>query len=205
MAELDAWIGRSGGFFASKPVVIDLTRLPISRPDLAGLLAQLQARQIRIVAVEGADPAWLGGSLAPLPCGAPPSDIEAPGNDPRDPAAGGEVTGAPEIRSLLLEQPVRSGQSVFFPEGDVTVLGSVASGAEVIAGGSIHVYGTLRGRAVAGADGNRQARIFCRKFEAELLVIGGLYRTADDAEPGFCGRPVQAWLEGEVMMMAALD
>ena len=81
----------------------------------------------------------------------------------------------------MIEQPVRSGQSVVFEKGDVTIVGSVASGAEVMAGGSIHVYGTLRGRAVAGSRGNRRARIFCRRLEAELLAIDGLYRTADDA------------------------
>jgi septum site-determining protein MinC len=109
-----------------------------------------------------------------------------------------------EPSSLLLETPVRSGQSVFFPDGDVTVLGSVGSGAEIIAGGSIHVYGTLRGRAMAGMSGNRQARIFCTKIEAELLAIDGFYRTAEDLDASLQGRIVQAWLNGEVLMVAAM-
>ncbi len=90
--------------------------------------------------------------------------------------------GAPtqDSNSLLIDQPVRSGQSIVFEKGDVTIVGSVASGAEVIAGGSIHVYGTLRGRAIAGLTGNNRARIFCRKLEAELLAIDGVYQTADD-------------------------
>ena len=75
----------------------------------------------------------------------------------------------------------------------MTVVGSVASGAEVVAGGSIHVYGTLRGRAIAGSTGNADARIFCRKLEAELLAIDGLYRTADDMEPRI-SRPAGAGL-----------
>jgi septum site-determining protein MinC len=100
---------------------------------------------------------------------------------------------------------VRSGQSVIFPEGDVTVVGSVASGAEIIAGGSIHVYGTLRGRAIAGSTGNGRARIFCHRLEAELLAIDGLYKTADDMEPKLRGRAVQAWLDGDAMVLAALD
>ena len=73
--------------------------------------------------------------------------------------------------SLFVEKPVRSGQSVVFTDGDVTVIGSVGSGAEVIAGGSIHVYGTLRGRAIAGVTGDECARIFCRRAEAEFLAI----------------------------------
>lgn len=106
--------------------------------------------------------------------------------------------------SLLHDRPVRSGQSVIFPDGDVTILGSVASGSEVVAGGSIHIYGALRGRAIAGSTGNSAARIFCNKLEAELIAIDGLYRTADEMDPQYRSRPVQAWLEGETMTMAAL-
>ena len=84
-----------------------------------------------------------------------------------------------------------------FDKGDVTVVGSVASGAEIMAGGSIHIYGTLRGRAIAGLAGNPRARIFCSKLEAELLAIDGMYQTAEDMEPDCAGRSVQAWLEGE--------
>ena len=99
----------------------------------------------------------------------------------------------------MLQDPVRSGQSVVFEEGDVTVLGSVGSGAEIVAGGSIHIYGTLRGRALAGATGNSKARIFCHKIEAELLAIDGYYRTADDINASLRNRPVQAWLDGSTM------
>ena len=90
--------------------------------------------------------------------------------------------------SLMIEDRVRSGQSVVFMEGDVTVLGSVGSGAEIVAGGSIHVYGALRGRALAGATGNARARIFCRRVEAELLAIDSYYRTADEIEDSLCCR-----------------
>lgn len=106
--------------------------------------------------------------------------------------------------SLVHDKPVRSGQSVIFPDGDVTILGSVASGSEVVAGGSIHIYGALRGRAIAGSTGNPNARIFCNKLEAELIAIDGLYRTADEMDPQYRSRPIQAWLEGETMTMAAL-
>ena len=92
---------------------------------------------------------------------------------------------------------MRSGQSIIFPEGDVTVLGSVASGAEIVAGGSIHVYGTLRGRAMAGINGNSAARIYCQKIEAELLAIDGYYQTAEEFDAALRDRPAQAWLEGE--------
>ncbi|MGJ3263320.1 MAG: septum site-determining protein MinC [Salinarimonas sp.] len=106
--------------------------------------------------------------------------------------------------SLIIDQPVRSGQSIVFTDGDVTVLGSVASGAEVVAGGSIHVYGALRGRALAGATGDARARIFCRKLEAELVAIDGLYKTAEDIGASLRGQPAQVWLEGDAMKIAAI-
>jgi septum site-determining protein MinC len=105
----------------------------------------------------------------------------------------------------LIETPVRSGQSVVFVDGDVTVLGSVGSGAEIVAGGSVHIYGTLRGRAMAGANGNSRARIFCQRVEAELLAIDSYYKTADDIEDSLRRRPIQAWLEGETLKISALN
>ncbi len=94
---------------------------------------------------------------------------------------------------------------MIFPWGDVTVLGSVASGAEVVAGGSIHVYGVLRGRAMAGSMGNALARIFCRKNEAELIAIDGYYRTAEQMDAKLRSRAVQASLEDGVVLISALD
>ena len=92
-----------------------------------------------------------------------------------------------------------------FERGDITVLGSVASGAEVMAGGSVHIYGTLRGRAIAGLSGHPGARIFCSRLQAELLAIDGVYQTADDMPANVLGKPVQAWLEGEQMKISVLD
>ena len=105
---------------------------------------------------------------------------------------------------MIVTQPVRSGQSLVFLEGDITVVGSVASGAEVVAGGSVHIYGTLRGRAIAGTMGNGEARIFCRKLEAELVAIDGYYKTAEDMEPEHRGKAVQIWLEGETFKVGTL-
>jgi len=108
------------------------------------------------------------------------------------------------MQSIVIREPVRSGQSVIFPEGDVTVIGSVASGAEVIAGGSVHIYGTLRGRAMAGSIGNASARIFCRKLEAELVAIDGIYKMAEDMAPNLRGQAVQLWLEDDAIMAEKL-
>lgn len=199
---LDSQISRSPSFFAGRPVVLDLGALPTETPDVAGLLRTLGDRGIRIIGTEGAHPSWQGlEAWAPLHANgtrpARPIDV------PEEPRAAAPA--APDGNSLLIDQPVRSGQSIAFERGDVTILGSVASGAEVIAGGSIHVYGALRGRAIAGLTGNSRARIFCRKLEAELLAIDGVYQTADDMSPDLRGKPVQAWLAGEAMMLAKLD
>ena len=106
---------------------------------------------------------------------------------------------------MLIETPIRSGQSVIFPFGEVTVLGSVASGAEIVAGGSIHIYGTLRGRAMAGSAGDTRARIFCSRNEAELLAIDGYYLTAENMDASLRGRPVQVSLENAGLNVKALD
>jgi septum site-determining protein MinC len=206
LAELDRQIERSEGFFVGRPVVIDLAGLALSQSGLATLISELQARDIRIMGVENADPATLGAGLPPLLKGGRPAAglFDAP--DPSGPAKPvPEPTARAGPLGLMIETPVRSGQSVVFPGGDVTVVGSVASGAEVIAGGSIHVYGALRGRAMAGSTGNARARIFCRRIEAELVAIDGLYRTAEDIDETLRRRPVQAWLEGDVMHITPLD
>jgi septum site-determining protein MinC len=199
---LDAQIQRSPAFFDARPVVLDLGALPSEQPDVAGLLQSLHGRGIRIIGTEGAHPSWPGmEAWAPLHASGtrPARPLDVPDERAAAPTA------PPESNSLLVDHSVRSGQSLVFEKGDVTVVGSVASGAEVIAGGSIHVYGALRGRAIAGLTGNNRARIFCRRLEAELLAIDGVYQTADDMSAALRGRPVQAWLAGEAMMLATLD
>jgi septum site-determining protein MinC len=206
LGELDAQIERSPSFFAGRPVVVDLGGVAAQDPALPGLVHELQGRGIRIIAVENADPSWQGAEKwgRPLNGGRaialvrPPEEPKAPEAPPPEPAE-------PEETSLLISEPVRSGQSILFPKGDVTIVGSIASGAEVIAGGSIHVYGALRGRAIAGFTGNAQARIFCRRMHAELVSIDGLYRTADELDATLRGRAVQVWLTGEQVNIAALD
>jgi len=107
-------------------------------------------------------------------------------------------------RTLHQDSVVRSGQQVYARGGDLVVTKLVANGAEVIADGSIHVYGALRGRALAGAQGDESARIYCREFHAELVSIAGQYRVFEDLPPDLRGKPVQAWLEGEKLLLARL-
>ena len=111
---------------------------------------------------------------------------------------------APTAIGMLHDKPVRSGQQVYARGRDLVLTALVGNGAEVIADGSIHVYGALRGRALAGAQGDEAARIFCREFHAELVSIAGQYRVFEDIPKELRGQPVQAWLEGDKLLLKKL-
>ena len=200
LGDLDAWLERSPGFFNGRAVILDVAALPgIDVAELRGFVADLGSRDIRIMAVEGVDAGSLGLGLPPAIANGRDSQLPAAPPPPRG------QTRTPDPTTLVIEEPIRSGQSVFHPRGDVVVLGSVSSGAEIVAGGSIHVYGALRGRAIAGIAAQPGARIFCRKFEAELLAIDGLYKSADDIDPAMHGRSVSARIIDDSLVVSPLD
>ncbi|WP_129642076.1 septum site-determining protein MinC [Peristeroidobacter agariperforans] len=120
---------------------------------------------------------------------APPPPVEAPVLHPP---------------SLMQHQPVRSGQRVYARNSDLVVTATVGAGAEVIADGCVHIYGTLRGRAVAGARGEVTARVFCQEFHAELISIAGVFRVFETLPPELAGKPVQAWLDGDDLRFARI-
>ena len=197
LEEIDATLARSPDFFVGRPVVLDLSAVDLSQSAIAHLVTSLQQRNIRVLGIEGVDAAHLAINMPPLLTGGRHCVLTQ--IEPQKPEA------KPKPVSLLLESPVRSGQSVVFTEGDVTVLGSVGSGAEIVAGGSIHIYGALRGRAMAGVNGNSAARIYCQKIEAELLAIDGYYQTAEEIDATLRNRAAQAWLEGDIMKITPLN
>ncbi len=221
LSELDDWLTRSPGFFNGKPLILDLAGVALDRADIAGLIGELGNRTIRIMGIEGVEASVLDASLPPLLTGgrtlgavevaeavspAAANGAEAPKPGAAKPGAIAPLPSQPrQVPSLLIETPVRSGMAVINPDGDVIVLGSVASGAEVIAAGSIHVYGTLRGRALAGAYGNETARVFCRRFEAELVAIGEHFKAIEDIESALRQKPVQAWIVDNELKIAALE
>ena len=198
--EIDATLAQSPGFFIGKPVVLDLSAVDLSQNAILQLIASFEQRNIRILGFEGVDAARLSATMPPLLMAG--RHFALPQSGPKKPE-----TTKPKLKpaSLLLDSPVRSGQSIVFPEGDVTVVGSVSSGAEIVAGGSIHIYGTLRGRAMAGIDGNPTARIYCQRIEAELLAIDGYYRTAEQIDAALRDRPTQVWLEGDIVQITPLN
>ncbi|MGE8281012.1 MAG: septum site-determining protein MinC, partial [Stenotrophomonas sp.] len=135
---------------------------------------------------------------------APPPPPKKRAAEPAPPPPPAPAAAVAQVGRMQLTT-VRSGQQLYAENCDLTVLSTVGAGAEVIADGSIHIYGTLRGRALAGAQGNEGARIFCRDFHAELVAIAGRYKVLDDIPDNLRGKAVQVWLEQDQIMIAALD
>jgi septum site-determining protein MinC len=148
------------------------------------LLAKFRAQYERI---EGGAPAAAPAPVSPPPPPPPP----APAARPQP--------------GRMQKTAVRSGQQLYAENCDLTVVATVGAGAEVISDGSIHIYGSLRGRALAGAQGNTEARIFCRDFHAELVAIAGHYKVLDDIPKELRGKAVQVWLEQDQIKIAAQD
>ena len=139
------------------------------------------------------------------------AQYEQPNAAPATPARAPEPAPAPAAAvgghepGLMQTSSVRSGQQLYAQQRDLTVVGMVGAGAEVISDGSIHIYGPLRGRALAGARGLGTARIFCREFHAELVAIAGHYKVADDFPPELTGRAVQVSLQDGELKLQLLD
>lgn len=197
LTELDATLEHGLGVLTGHPVVLDLSAVRLSPNAIIHLISNLEERKIRILGIEGFEPTEAHARLPPVLRRGNERSAKPP--KPANPTAQKE-----QPTSLLIDNPVRSGQCVF-AEGDLTVVGSVGSGAEIVAGGSIHIYGTLRGRAMAGAWGNTRARIFCQRVEAELLAIGSYFKTADEIEENLRYRPAQVWLEGTTLKISAME
>jgi septum site-determining protein MinC len=206
LATLDAQAHGGADLLGQRPVVVNLAAaLDDERgPDAAlEALVALAARGVKVIGVEGIDPSVFGQTRwARLP-------IIPPGRESilKQSAGAPSIAAAPAAPSpsLLIDRPVRSGQSIVFDQGDITVIGSVSSGAEVIAGGSIQVYGALRGRAIAGLTTGAAARIFCQKLEAEMIAVDDRYRTAEHWGADLHGRAVQVRRDRDGLRFSALD
>jgi septum site-determining protein MinC len=211
---LDHQMRGAAGFFVDRPIVVNLAAtLEEGGPEAVHIVLEgLEARELRLVGVEGVDPVLLVGTRwerLPKTLHGRAQTLDAwaetaPSTADDEPSAlvADAAQGAP---SLLIDRPVRSGQSILFEDGDVTIVGPVASGAEVIAGGSIHIYGSLRGRAIAGLRTGSAARIFCRKLEAELVGVDRLYRTAEHWGEALHGRSVQVMCDRGSLRLSAFD
>ena len=160
-----------------------------ARPDAPDEDASVERWRARIAELEGA-----GIAVAP-----PPPPVSAAVREPRSPARGEVAQAAAPANvsgraSLVVVQPVRSGQVIYAEGGDLIVVAAVHSGAQLMADGNIHVYGALKGRAVAGAHGARDAQVFCLALEAELVGVDTAYATSEDIPPGLWGGPARVFL-----------
>ena len=201
---LDAQLRQTPNFFERAPLVIDLEEAgaQIGQADISKLVRQLRLRSLSPFGVLNAT-----GRLA-LAAEALGLIRVSVGHDaPLGGRGEGETQNelsAPPPANRLITTPVRSGQTVIADRGDLVVVGSVSSGAELVASGNIHIYGRLRGRALAGIHGDENARIFCQNLDAELVAIAGLYRTNDNLEAEVRGRSVQISLKDESLHMDLL-
>jgi len=216
---LDAQLADSPDFFEQEPVVIDLSQLGdehgAAALDFMALRALLARHQTQPVAVRGGSDAQhaaaraAGLSVAAMPV-APAPRAAAPAPAPVEaanetPQIVREVP-VPASGTLVIDKPLRSGQQVYARGGDVIVLEVVNFGAEVIADGHIHVYAPLRGKAIAGARGNTEARIFSTCMEAQLVAIAGIYRTSEVALPAdVAGKCAQVRLDNEKLVFDAIS
>lgn len=217
-AEMRDRVARAPKLFERAAVIVDFGALP-GTPDAASALALLDAlRAAGVIPValaygssdnerlavelglpllakfraqyESADANADANAPAPAPKAAATTAAKAP-------AASGEP-------GMIQTAPIRSGQQIYAEQRDLTILSTVGAGAEVIADGSIHIYGALRGRALAGARDNEKARIFCREFHAELVAIAGHYKVMEDIPAELRGKAVQIWLDNGQIHIAAL-
>ncbi len=212
---LEAKIEQAPEFFRNAPVVVDLSQLPDVALDFPLLVGLLRGLGLLPIGVRGGseqhretarlmDLAVLAqGSRGPAAAAAAARPAAAPAPAVAEkPAAPAQVAAA--AAGKVVTRPVRSGQRLYAQGGDLVVLAPVSAGAELMADGHIHVYGALRGRALAGVKGNVDARIFCQDLRAELISVAGHYRVSENLDPALAGRPVQVRLQDGRLITEAL-
>jgi len=219
--QLGVKVDQAPDFFRNTPVVIDLSGLPphtddVQFPLLVGLLRGYGMIPVGVrggdtaqnEAAEAMELAILGDAFVRKPrAAAAKPEQKAASKTPNGtaekerPESAKPVSGA---RFKLVTQPVRSGQRVYAAGGDLSVVGPVSSGAELLADGNIHIYGPLRGRAIAGMNGDPQTRIFCQELQAELVSVAGHYRVSENIPTALKGASVQIFLDQEVLRIEKL-
>src|SRR5882672_3862656 len=211
-SELAARFGAATDMFDGDPVAIDLAQVSAAAEavDFAALTALLRQYRMMPVAARGGSADQMAAARAAGLAEAPAATVRSAGREARDDAppeakVEAEPLPPPAAVTMFVDKPLRSGQRVYAKGGDLVVLAVVSFGAEVIADGNVHVYAPLRGRAIAGALGNTEARIFTACMEAQLISIAGLYRSGDTAVPAeLRGKPAQVRLQGEKLVLEEL-
>ncbi|MGC3875104.1 septum site-determining protein MinC [Halomonas sp. GXIMD04776] len=212
--QLAGKLSQAPAFFQHTPVVLSVEKLNEPHLALERICAVCRAHKLLPVAVRGGpDPvkqsAWALGlgwfppqeSRSRTLESVSPSPLE---KEPQQEEVSPAPPGIAPVGSRIFRGTVRSGQQISAPEGDLVILGAVNAGSEVLAGGNVHVYGALRGRALAGIHGDREVGIFCHELHAELLSVAGNYKRLEDIDPQLLGKAVQVHLDDDQLTIAAL-
>ncbi|PKM30179.1 MAG: septum site-determining protein MinC [Gammaproteobacteria bacterium HGW-Gammaproteobacteria-11] len=206
--QLSEKVEQAPNFFNDTPLVISLEKLDahMNISTLAGLLQICRNRGLQPVALRGNEnfrPLAQQSNLVLMP---PARGREKPLESPTEAPVEAKAAELPASSgpARIITQPIRSGQQVYAPGGDLVVLAPVSAGSELLADGNIHVYGPLRGRALAGVRGNTDARIFCQSLEAELVSIAGQYKVAEDLRKQCWKQAAHVSLEGDSLKIAPL-
>jgi septum site-determining protein MinC len=205
--QLAAKVAQAPNFFSNTPLVLALDKLPANQGavDLPGVMRICRQHGLRTLAIRASRIEDIAAAIAiDLPV-LPPSGARERPLELEQPKAP-EKPPEPAIKpTRIITTPVRSGQQVYAPGGDLVILATVSSGAELLADGNIHVYGPMRGRALAGIKGDTKARIFCQQMGAELLSIAGQYKVSEDLRRDpLWGASVQVSLSGDVLNITRL-
>ena len=213
--QLAAKVAQAPNFFSNTPLVLALDKLPASEGavDLPGLMRVCRQHGLRTLAIRASRIEDIAAAIAidlPVlpPSGArerpvePEVEVKKPEPAPAPPPPPAE----PAVRpTKIITSPVRGGQQIYAQGGDLVVVSAVSPGAELLADGNIHVYGPMRGRALAGIKGNTKARIFCQQMTAELVSIAGQYKVSEELRRDpLWGAGVQVSLSGDVLNITRL-
>lgn len=215
--QLAAKVAQAPNFFSNAPLVLALDKLPPGEGavDLPGLMRVCRQHGLRTLAIRASRIEDIAAAIAidlPVlpPSGArerpvDPVEIE-PVKKPEPAPAPPPPPPEPTVRpTKIITSPVRGGQQIYAQGGDLVVVSAVSPGAELLADGNIHVYGPMRGRALAGIKGNTKARIFCQQMTAELVSIAGQYKVSEDLRRDpLWGAGVQVSLSGDVLNITRL-
>lgn len=202
---LDAKITQAPQFFNGVPVVLDLHSYTLETlPPFTDIKALLDSRGLKLVGIASSNDLHKKEASAQGLALMDPKQSSSNNQNSKKIAAKTENNGPTPIPSKMITQPIRSGQQIY-AENDLIILGAVSPGAEIIAGGNIHVYGKLSGRALAGIQQQADARIFCREFDAELIAIAGVYQVKEDFDAAkFTRGATQIYLEGNHLKIMPL-
>lgn len=202
-------IKQAPDFFKNAPLIIALSEKKQKTLDLAHLIIVLRDLGFIIVGISGGSKEQQRTAkslcLAILANTHSKNMVLPERNREQPKLIQASLAKAVAVEPVIITQPVRSGQRVIAEKGDLIVLASVSSGAELLANNNIHIYGHLRGRALAGINGNKNARIFCAGLEAELVSIAGIYKVPDQFFENVNGKPAQIFIENNKLIIQSLQ